>query len=206
MNKRVLEAMIRLVWAFLIAFKIISLGFKDWFVIKVTNEKFLRMGEYLDTHAWLGNVVCYLCSLVTYFLYFGAVCKTWVLPKKHALIALATATIAELLEVILPSVGCYLGTAIMILLPYIFGADYRQVAIVFTLHYVGQLLLLNIRQLPMFLIGTKLATQLVLLIDNYLWLLLLYMYANKYKGDFKWGKYRHRSSEKTCSTNSLTEK
>lgn len=47
MNKRVLEAMIRLVWAFLIAFEIISLGFKDWFVIKVTNEKFLRMGEIL---------------------------------------------------------------------------------------------------------------------------------------------------------------
>lgn len=136
-------------------------------MIKVTNEKFLRMGEYLDTHAWLGNVVCYLCSLVTYFLYFGAVCKTWVLPKKHALITLATATIAELLEVILPSVGCYLGTAIMILLPYIFGADYRQVAIVFTLHYVGQLLLLNIRQLPMFLIGTKSVLSLVLLIDNY---------------------------------------
>ena len=73
-----------------------------------------------------------------------------------------------LLEVILPSVGCYLGTAIMILLPYIFGADYRQVAIVFTLHYVGQLLLLNIRQLPMFLIGTKSVLSLVLLIDNYL--------------------------------------
>ena len=75
MNKRVLEAMIRLAWAFLIAFEVISLGFKDWFVIKVTNEKFLRMGEYLDTHAWLGNVVCYLCSLIHTFCILGRFAK-----------------------------------------------------------------------------------------------------------------------------------
>lgn len=198
MNKRVLETMICLVWVFLLIFEIMSLGFHGWFEIKIDNEKLRAVGEYLDTHFVVAKSVSYVCSLVTYFLYFGAACKKWILPKTQALVAFFTITIIQILIILIPTIGNYLGTVAMIFLPFVFGADYGQVAIVFSLHFIGQLLLLNIRRLPIFLMDTEFATKLVLLIDNYLWLLLLYLYSNKYKGDFKWAKFHLHCSEKNC--------
>lgn len=74
-----------------------------------------------------------------------------------------------------------INMTIMILLPYLFKADYGTFVIIFLAHYVGQLLITVIRGEALNELTYNTINITIMMADAYVWLLLYYLYSNLYK-------------------------
>lgn len=195
MNKRVLKTMIFLLWIFLVSFQIVKIFFGEWFAIRISNENILQIGAFIDEHEWLKQGLYVITSWFTYFCYLCACKQKWNLTIKEHLALIIVMAILVVLRKFFPIIGMNIDVVLMVFIPCCMKAEYKQVAIIFTVHSLGQLLLLNIRSLPLLLLGTDFVTQFILSMDAYLWLVLYYLYANKYKEELLWEVFALRFSE-----------
>lgn len=186
MNKRVLKTMLALVVVFLGAIYILKIFLPEQFVFIIENEQLMIMGNFVNEHVWLDNIVAVLTSFITYWLYLGAVLKKWVLNWKELIAVAVTITITHLLYEFDQNLYSAVSIIALLIVPLILSADYKAVAIVFSVHYLSQTLSLSIRNLPMLLTNINFASVFLLTFECYLWLLLFYLYYN-YKEEKRHG-------------------
>lgn len=190
MNKSVLRTMIILCWVFLALYAILKLvpQLASKFVIVVNNEKIVKAGQFVDSRVWLGNIIYFLTTLLTYQFYLCACCHKWVLSIKQYLVSLAIIVPTFIANVFIPQVALILNFVAMIVLPYLLKADFRTFVIIFTTHTLGQLAITYIRSEELLCVDVNFLSQAIMLMDMYVWLLLYYLYANLYKGEKFMGK------------------
>lgn len=184
MNKNVLRTMIILCWVFLALYAILKLvpQLASKFVIVVNNEKIVKAGQFIDERKWLGDIIYFLTTLLTYQFYLCACCHKWFLSIKQYLVSLAIIVPTFIANVFIPKVALTLNFVAMIALPYLLKADFRTFVIIFTTHTLGQLALGYIRSENLMCVDVNFLSQAIMLMDMYVWLLLYYLYANLYKG------------------------
>lgn len=183
MNKKVFKTMIVLVIVFLISLYILKIFFPEQFVMSIENEKLIAIGNYIDNNLWAYYLFGIFTSFITYWLYLCAVCRIWYLNWWQCLIVLVTIGISIGFNFIDVNLCSALNYASFILLPFIFKAELKTVAIVFTTHIFAQFLTLSIRNLPMYIATLNSLNIFLLSIDLYLWLFLFYIYFN-YKKEY----------------------
>lgn len=190
MNKQVLRTMIILCWVFLALYAILKLvpQLADKFVIVVNNEKIVKAGQFIDEREWLGNIIYFLTTLLTYQFYLCACCHKWFLSIKQYLVSLAIIVPTFIANVFIPQVALILNFVVMVVLPYLLKADFRTFVIIFTTHTIGQLVIGYIRSENLMCVDVNFLSQAIMLMDMYVWLLLYYLYANLYKGEKFMGK------------------
>lgn len=190
MNKSVLRTMIILCWVFLALYTVLKLvpQLASKFVIVVNNEKIVKAGQFIDERKWLGDIIYFLTTLLTYQFYLCACCHKWFLSIKQYLVSLAIIVPTFIVNVFIPQVALTLNFVAMIVLPYLLKADFRTFVIIFTTHTMGQLALGYIRSENLMCVDVNFLSQAIMLMDMYVWLLLYYLYANLYKGEKFMGK------------------
>lgn len=192
MNKKVLKTMLILCVAFLCALYVLKMFMPEQFVISIENEVLIKIGNYIDTHAWADYLFGILTSFITYWLYLCAVCKRWYLNVGQSIIVLVTIGL---------SIGCTfwdinIYTAFscvsFVLLPYLFKAKLKEVAIIYTIHMFAQALSLSIRNIPLYITSANTLILTIMTLDCYLWLLSFYLYHNYKEKEKLWdGNVRH---------------
>lgn len=197
MNKSVLRTMIILCWVFLALYAVLKLvpQLASKFVIVVNNEKIVKAGQFIDERVWLQQMVHFVFALLTYHLYLCACCKVWHLSFKQYIISLAFILPNQVLTFFYPQIGSNIAFVIMFCLPCAFKADYKTVAIIFATHILGQLGISFIRSAELYMMNMNTISQIIMCIDQYVWLLLYYLYSNLYKENIMgtispplWGK------------------
>ena len=183
MNKRVLKTTIYLCWAFLIAFAILKIWFADEFAIAITNQHILSAGSFIDARPWLQQIIAWLTTFITYHFYLCACCMKWRLSlKQYILVAVITALTNALKYYVNDSnVTLIVNITIMVLLPYMFKADYGTFVIILLAHYMGQILITVIRGEALNEMTYNSINIIIMMADAYVWLLLYYLYSNLYK-------------------------
>lgn len=183
MNKRVLKTTIYLCWAFLIAFAILKIWFADEFAIVITNQHILSAGEIIDARPWLQQIIAGLTTFITYHFYLCACCMRWHLSlKQYVLVAVITALSNTLKYYVDDSNATLIvNITIMVLLPYMFKADYGAFVIILLAHYMGQILITVIRGEALNEMTYNSINIIIMMADAYVWLLLYYLYSNLYK-------------------------
>lgn len=183
MNKRVLKTTIYLCWAFLIAFAVLKIWFADEFAIAITNQHILSAGEFIDARPWLQQAIAWLTTFITYHFYLCACCMKWRLSlKQYILVAVITALTNTLKYYVNDrSVTLIVNITIMVLLPYMFKADYGTFVIILLAHYMGQILITVIRGEALNEMTYNSINIIIMMADAYVWLLLYYLYSNLYK-------------------------
>lgn len=184
MNKKVIKSMIVLVIIFLFSLYILKGFFPEQFIMIIENQKLVLVGQYVDNNLWLHIILACITSFVTYWLYFCAVCSKWYLNLKEIIIVLITIIITQILYSFETTYVLASGISFisMIIIPCISNAELKNVAVVFSVHYISQLLSTLIRSLPLLLTNINYATILLMGIESYFWLLLFYFYFNMKKG------------------------
>lgn len=182
-------------WAFLVLFSIAKLFFTEAFILCMSNQKIITIGEWIDAHILVEQVILFVTSYFTYFFYLCACKQVWNLTVKEHAVVFVVNTVLSVLSYFAPDFGFTFDIAFMILLPCVFKATYTQFTTIFVAHYIGQCLLLLIRSKPLLLLGVDFATQFLLSADAYLWLALYYAYSNKYKETPLWEEFALRFSE-----------
>lgn len=179
MTKRVLKAMIILVVAFLLIIYVAKIFFPNWLVLQVSNPRLIKFGNYVDNHWWADLIATFITAFVTYWLYLCAVCRKWKLNKKEIAIVLVAILLNYLVELYLLAFALHFSISIMLLLPLLFKAELKSVAFVFVIHGFAQILSLEIRHIGVLIPSFNFASFMILSIDMYIWLVLLYLISNK---------------------------
>lgn len=178
MNKKVLKTMIALVIVFLLACYILKIFFPEQFVMSIENEKLIAIGNYIDNNEWAYYLFGIVTSFLTYWLYLCAVCKKWYLNWWQCLIVLAVIGASIGFNFVDVNLCSALSYSSFIFLPFIFKAELKPVAIVFTTHIFAQFLTTSIRNLPVYIQYYNSLIFAFLTFECYLWLFLFYIYYN----------------------------
>lgn len=177
--------MIALVVVFLCALYVLKIFFPAQFVMTIENKQLILIGSYIDNHWWLQEICDIVFSFIVYWFYLGATLRKWVLSWKELIAVFVTIAVTHGLYFWNPTLSSGIATIAMLCIPAIFGASMRDVAIVFSVHYLSQLLSTLIRGLPYLLTNVNYITIVLMTFECYFWLLLLYLCFNFKKGGKK---------------------
>lgn len=178
MNKKVFISMLSLVVAFLLSLYILKIFFPENFILTIENENLIKIGMFIDSHILFKYLFGIFTSFITYSLYCSAVSKKWVLSVKQYLIILIVIGINIGLSFVDLSIYQHFNICSMIVLPLLFGAELKPVAIVYSIHGLSQILSLSIRNLPMYMTNVNALTRHIVGIECWLWLVLFYLIYN----------------------------
>lgn len=200
MNKKVFISMLCLSLSFILAIYVLKIFFPEPFMFAIQNENIIKVGQYIDSHAWLYLIVMFAIGMTSDYLYFSAVCKKWNIDYKLIIImalyntalaclyTFAPMFVATYSNFVLACSMCY-----MILLPIFFTKDIKALSITFCVYYVAQSLSLGIRDLSTLLLNANTITTLLMCFDGYIWSLICCLIFNYKRG----GKEKHGNDETT---------
>lgn len=178
MNKKVLTAMVILMIAFIGGCYALKFCFPEQFVLAIENPIFITIGNFINNHIWADYTFGILTSFITYWLYLCAVCHRWRLKWWECLVVLAVIGTTIGFSFIDMNLSTALSYSSFVFLPAIFGSNIKSVAICFSIHISNQFLTLSIRNLVAYITVFNNLNVMLLSIDMYLWLILLYFCAN----------------------------
>ena len=178
MNKKVLKTMIALVVIFLVSLYVVKIFFPEEFVFVIENEKLIKFGNFID-NSWIAcEISAVISSFVTYWFYLCAVSRKWILNWKETILVFVTIGITHLLYEVDVNIATYIPIIAMVAIPAISRAKMENVAIVFSVHCLSQLLSTSIRNLPKLLTHVNYITITFLGLESYIWLILFYFVFN----------------------------
>lgn len=178
MNKKVLTTMVVLMSVFIVACYVLKFFFPQQFVLAIENPTLISIGQYIDQHQWLYYLFGILTSFITYWFYLCAVCHRWYLKWWQCLVVLGV--IGASIGLTFVDINLYSAFSIIsfIVLPALFGGDIKTLAIVFSIHTINQNFTLSIRNLIAYVSTFTSLNIMILSVDMYLWLILLYFCGN----------------------------
>lgn len=189
MNKNVLKVMLILVMIFLLGLYILKVCLPEEFLLVINNPQLIAIGNYIDNSWWLSILIPSITSFIVYWLYLCAVNKKWRLNWIELVSVIVVIIITQLLYLWNYNLASGVNVVAMLLLPLIGKAQFKDVVIVYCVHYFAQLLSLEIRSLPLLLECINSITALVLTFECYLWLVLFYLFYNYKKESTTMGKW-----------------
>ena len=172
--------------AILIALYVAKIFFPEFIVGIAEIESVVKFGQYVDTHQWAYYLFTFVTSMFMYYFYCCACCRkkglSWI---QFSIVAIVT-ILLFIIQKYLPTYYFGLNMASMIVLPAIICrldkcADIKYLystATSFTIYYLAQMLSLEIRNISAMIHYPNIATLTILLIDAYIWAVLLYNFYN----------------------------
>lgn len=177
-NKKLYVAMLILSIIFLIGMYVLKFWFPEEFVMAIENDKLVAIGNYIDSHKWSYYLFGICTSFLTYSLYCSAVCRRLTLKWWQYLVILFTIGMSIGFSFIDSAIVTYINIMSFIILPCIFKAQLKDVAMVYSIHGLAQILTLRIRNLPMYMTNVNSLTTFAVVFEMYIWLILFYIALN----------------------------
>ena len=177
-NKKIYVSMLILTIIFLVAMYVLKIFFPQEFVMNITNPQLVTIGNFINNNVWAYYLFGIFTSFLTYWLYCCATCKKLYLNLKECLIILLTIVINMVLTHIDMDLYSHFSICSMLLLPLLFGGKLKETAIVFGVHGLSQILMLKIRNFPMYMVSVNSLCLFICNFEMYLWLFLFYLIFN----------------------------
>ena len=178
MNRKVFVSMLALCVSFLAGCYFLKIFFPQEFVMAISNEKIIAIGNFVDSHKWAYYIFGSIFPFITYWCYLCATCRKPYLKWKEALIVIGSILFSYAINEFDANMALQFSYCIMIILPCVLGAKLKEVSIVFSIHILSQYLSLQIRGLPLLLTSVNFATVLLMGLESYIWLALFYIIFN----------------------------
>lgn len=195
MNKKVFIAMLILTISFLVSFYVLKIFFPQEFVMSVSNERLVMIGNFIDSHKILSFGIGIIMGCIFDYLYFGAVCRKIKLNFKLIIIIVIYNIAYNSLYTFLPaeiliehsSLFVVASTCYMIMTPMFFTKELLPLSITYCINYISQTLSLYIRNLALLLTNTNFITMFLMTAETYLWLVLCLIIFNYKKRRYNYG-------------------
>lgn len=174
MNKRLFESMLLLCISLLILSYFIKIFLPNYFIMTITNENFLILANFIDEHLILRYTVSTVTSFITYYLFICACAKLTKIDIKGCIIILIVVLVGHIIYNY-TSFGIHYGVCSMFLLAAVFNSNLKDTALIYTIHGLAQILSLNIRNMPLLVDQAHYAQLLIMMLDTYIWLVLIWI-------------------------------
>lgn len=170
--------------AILVFLYVLKIFFPSFVVETAQSEKICKIGNYIDTHQWAWYLASFVLSFIVMSLLCCSACRKKSLNWKELLIICADIVIMYLIKAFAAKYYTALNYVSMILLPCIMGATLIPTTITFVSLILVQTFTLEIRNIGVMITDYNFATLLILVIDVYMFQILLYLAMN-YKREEK---------------------
>lgn len=170
--------------AILVFLYMLKIFFPSFVVETAQSEKICKIGNYIDTHKWAWYLANSVLSFIVMSLLCCSACRKKTLNWKEILIIVADIAFMYIIKAFLPKYYTAFNYISMILLPCIMGARLIPTTITFVSLMLVQTFTLEIRNIGLMITDCNFATLLILVIDVYLFQILLYLAMN-YKREEK---------------------
>lgn len=157
------------------------------FVVGVAElDSVVKFGNYVDSHVVVYYIFNFIVSMFTYYFYCCACCRKRNLTIWQFVIVGLANVLLFIIQALLPLYYLSFNMLSLIVLPCIICLMDKRTDIkylystttTFSIHIVAQFLSLNIRDIVLMLRYDNTATFTIMLIDGFIWLVLLYNYYN----------------------------
>lgn len=163
--------------------KIINPGF---IVGVAETESVVRIGTYIDTHKWAYYLATIILSFVMEYFYCCACCRKTYLNWKDIIVICGSIIISLLSQEFLPQMFSVIDICLLVAMPILINFINKNnktnllysLGITFIINNISQILSLQIRDIGMMIAQYNFASLFVLVIDGYIWLIILYFYFN----------------------------
>ena len=173
-----------LCFALLITIYVFKIFFPSIVIEIAQIESITKIGHYIDTHKWAWYLATFIFGFLNSYIYCCACKRVYYLTFKETVIVFVSILLLLLCNFFLPKYYTTLNFITMILLPYILRSFFQNVVVCFSTVNIVQMLTLEIRNITL-MIGTfNYATLIILMIDYYIFTVLLYLLFNYKKGGY----------------------
>ena len=162
------------------------------FIVGIAEtENIVIIGNFINNNIWAYYLVTTIISFIIYWLFCCACCRKKTLSKVECLIVLITIILLFICEKFAYFMYYEVNMLSMIIVPSIILRLNRKEDIKYlysttictSIHFVAQAFSLQIRNIMLLVSHINYATLIVLMIDMYIWLFIMYFYFNNKKED-----------------------
>lgn len=176
--------------ALLVFFYVAKLFFPQFIVGIAEVPSIVAFGKFVDSHWWAILLFNIVTTFTIGYIYCCACCRTKKLTTKQLITFIAFSVVGITISYLLPSLYSPYSYTILIFVPFVLSklennlnADtYTSTAICFSIDIMAQALSLEIRNIILMTKCVNSATLIILLIDAWIWRVLLYLYFNAKEG------------------------
>lgn len=179
--------------AILLLFYVAKIFFPEFIVGVAEIPSVVAFGNYVDSHLWATLLFTFAVSFVGGYIYGCACCKQNKLSKIQVLILAATVILLMICQWLTPQMYVAMNYTAFIVMPFLMiVADKRlgketfiSTVSCYSIDIVSQALSIAIRDIVVMSTCINSATMTILLIDTWIWRILLYLFFNhkKEKGE-----------------------
>lgn len=152
------------------------------FVIEIShNENIVKIGKVIDSNKILVYITSFALSFFVLYLTCCACCQKKYLSLKECLVITILLMLGYLIKEFLPKQYTIVSLCIPLILPLILKGKFSLTIIHFVILNLLQTITLEIRNLSTMVLDFNFATLIVLMIDYYITIILLYFAFNSNK-------------------------
>lgn len=157
------------------------------FIVGVAEtESIVKIGTYIDTHKWAYYLATILLSFMVEYLYCCACCRKRKLNWKDLIVVFCSIGISLVVQKYIPQMFSVIDVCLLIAMPLVINlinknTNYKMIyslGITFLINNLSQLISLQIRDIGLMIAQYNFASLIILVIDAYIWLFILYFYFN----------------------------
>jgi hypothetical protein len=157
------------------------------FIVGVAEtESIVKIGTYIDTHKWAYYLANIIISFVVEYFYCCACCRKIKLKLRDLVVVIISIVISLLAQTFIPQFFSVIDICLLVAMPMIINAMDKNYdasklysfGITFIVHNLSQIISLQIRDVALMISQHNFATYIVLLIDAYIWLFVMYNLFN----------------------------
>lgn len=178
MNKNVIRTLLCLTIIYLIVWYVLKFFFPEQFVLQISNPNLIKIGNFIDNNIILKHLCPAITSFATYYLYLCATLQLKKLRLKHIISILIVIGLSIIVNIFQFGILSYYHIIAMVILPSFFKGDSKNLAIVFSCHFLCQYLSLSIRNISSMMLSFDFMSGFIMTLECYGWLFLFYLYFN----------------------------
>lgn len=177
--------------ALLVGFYVVKMVCPQFIVGVAELPKVVQLGQFIDGNFWAFQVYQFLLGFFGCYILFCACCRENKLNWKESGIVASYAVINPLLQMFLPTVATQFNYVSLVLFPFIIlllkkklnKDTFTSTIICFSVDIMSQALSIAIRDVVILSARLNSATMTILMIDGFIWRILLYLFFNFKKGE-----------------------
>lgn len=171
-------------------FYFIKLVAPDFIIGIAETPNIIAFGNYVDSHLWAYYLYSTVIGLLGTYIYCCACCQVKRLDLIDCLIILGGIVFLDLIGIMFTQYYSTINLLILMLTPYLISIKrglpldkiFKSTLICIFIDIFAQILSVTIRDLTLMSSTINSATITILLIDTWIWRILLYLYFNNKKG------------------------
>lgn len=172
--------------ALLVTFYVIKIFFPQFIISIAETPRIVKIGTAIQSNKWYLHLFNIVVGYISGYIFCCACCRSYRLGWRGSLVLLASVIALRLVAEFIPQHYTTINYVNFVFTPFMVCVSERKIsaktfistAVCFTVDLTFQVLSMLVRNLPALSTNLNIVSVIILLIDGYIWRVMLYLFFN----------------------------